>query len=259
MHPEKYTSQPVLTAKAILESTHPEHKRMQPPETVLIFMSKAMYTHAITIISAFQSKRVPGNVLISRRTKGIGILGDIGVGGPSVVAHLEILAAWGVKQVILAGKAGGLLPSIHYEDIVIPSKAFRDDGVSDHYLPPADWATPSLKLNQRICEALTTIQRQGNRPTPYPAIHEAPVWTTASIFRETKAEVREYAKQGMAAVEMEAASLFTAAEVLGLEAAAVLVISDSLATGSHQLAPRQRRINQVQRQVTRTLIHLFKL
>ncbi len=258
MHPEKYSSPPILTAQDMLDAGYPARRRRAAPQTVLIFMSKTMMDHAVRITAATQSSRVPASVFLPRRTTGVGLLGNIGVGGASVVAHLELLAAWGVKQVVLAGTAGGLLPSIHFEDIVIPSQSFRNDGVSDHYLPPAEWAVPSLKLNQTLAAGLTQIQSKKARSIPFPAIHEAPVWTTASVFRETQAEVKAFGQQGMVAVEMETASLFAAAERLNIAASAVLVISDSLATGTHQLAPKQHQLNQVLYQVTKTLIHLFK-
>ena len=124
---------------------------------------------------------------------------------------------------------------------------------------PTDWVEPSLPLNQKIIDSLKQIQRKGQRPIPLPTIHQAPVWTTPAPFRETKAEVSEYAKRGMAAVEMETASLFAAAQFLGLASSAVLVISDSFATGTHQLPPKPSRIDDQILAITKNLVHLFNV
>ena len=102
-----------------------------------------------------------------------------------------------------------------------------------------------------LCDALAGL-------THFPPIHEAPVWTTASIFRETRAEARDYGHQGMVAVEMESASLFAAAQKLNISAASILVISDSLAHGAHQVAPKMRKVNHQLFSIARLLLRLFK-
>lgn len=53
-------------------------------------------------------------------------------------------------------------------------------------------------------------------------------WTIDAPYRETKAEVKHYQKEGVLTVEMEAASLFAVAQYLGVEAGAILTISDYL-------------------------------
>lgn len=257
-HPKKYSSQPLMRATELLDSHFPPKWRRSPPETVLIFMDGKTFNFAHNQIGGTRSRRIPAGVLLpSKYIKGLGIMGQTGVGGAAVVARLEFLAAWGVKRVVLIGTAGGLTPAIHYEDIVVPSKSYRDDGVSDHYLPHEDWALPDHKLNQTIIDQLAKVQRTRWDGIKRPAIHEAPVWTTPAPFRETKAEVKDYGQAGMVAVEMETASLFAAAHVLGMSAAAVLVISDSLATGQHQLAPKRRDVNGRLREVTKSLVRLF--
>ncbi len=258
-HPKKYASEPLMRAKELLDDQFPPKWRRTAPETVLIFMDGKTLNFAHTQIGGTRSKRIPAGVLLpSKFIKGLGIMGQTGVGGAAVVARLEFLAAWGVKRVVLIGTAGGLTPAVHYGDMVVPSKSYRDDGVSDHYLPHEDWALPDHKLNQTIIEGISKTQRTRRGGIKRPAIHEAPVWTTPAPFRETKAEVKDYGEAGMVAVEMETASLFAAAQAIGVSAAAVLIISDSLATGVHQLAPKRQAINNQLRDVTKILIQHLK-
>ncbi|MFK7800096.1 MAG: nucleoside phosphorylase [Anaerolineae bacterium] len=249
-HPKKYSSQPLMTAADLLNRQIPTHQRAPASETVLIIMQRNALEFSQRKIWGKRSNKAPAKVLLPHKwANGPSLLGDIGVGGTSVVAHLEYLAAWGVKQVVLIGVAGGLLPSISYGDVVVPTRSLRDEGVSIHYLPESRWARPAETLNLKITQALADIK---------PKVHSAPVWTTAAPFRETQAEVQDYAAEGMAAVEMETASLFAAAQSLGIAAAAVLVISDSLAAGVHQMTPNQQIINRNLQLVCDRLIQEFK-
>ena len=50
-------------------------------------------------------------------------------------------------------------------------------------------------------------------------------------FRETVAEARHYAEEGVAVVEMEASALFTVAQCRGYEVASAFTVSDSLVDG----------------------------
>lgn len=249
-HPEKYSSPPLMQAANLLEQQFPAAHRKPPPETVLIIMRSDMLGFSRRKIWGKRSSHTPAKVYLPHKWRsGPGLLGEIGVGGVSVVAHLEYLAAWGVKQVVLVGVAGGLTDSVLFGDVIVPTESLRDDGVSIHYLPNEKWAAPSVPLTLHIIEALES------KPLN---IHSAPVWTTSAPFRETKAEVRDYAAEGMVAVEMETASLFAAAQHLGIAAAAVLVISDSFATGAHTVAPNQQIISRNLQTVCGQLIKLFQ-
>ena len=53
-------------------------------------------------------------------------------------------------------------------------------------------------------------------------------WTTDAPFRETEAEVREMQADGVLAVEMELAAVYAVAQVRGVAAAGLCVVSDSL-------------------------------
>lgn len=53
-------------------------------------------------------------------------------------------------------------------------------------------------------------------------------WTTDAPFRETEAEVREMQAAGVLAVEMELAAVYAAAQVRGVAAAGLCVVSDAL-------------------------------
>ena len=53
-------------------------------------------------------------------------------------------------------------------------------------------------------------------------------WTIDTPYRETKKEVREYKKQNVSTVEMEASALFTLAKYRNVKMAGAFIVSDFL-------------------------------
>lgn len=145
---------------------------------------------------------------------------NFGVGAPAMAMALEVLIAAGVKEFIFLGLAGSLQPETLPGDIVLCDKALIDEGVSFHYIKPQDFARPSPALTQKAAAIL-----QKNKIN----FHTGPAWTTDSIFRETKEEVAHYQKKNILAVEMETSAFFAICQYRKAKAAALYVISDSLA------------------------------
>jgi uridine phosphorylase len=152
----------------------------------------------------------------------VGVIGGFGIGAPAATAIVESLRAIGVRQFVSVGAAGGLKPGLEPGDVIVCDRAVRDEGVSHHYLPSALWAESSPDLTARLHGHLDAA---GLSPSPGSA------WTIDAPFRETVAEAAHYAAEGVAVVEMEAAALFSVAQVRSVEVAAAFAISDSLADG----------------------------
>lgn len=152
----------------------------------------------------------------------VGVVGGFGIGAPAAVATLESLAAIGVRSFVGIGTAGALQRGFGTGEVVVCDRAVRDEGVSHHYLPSSQWAQGSRVLTGRLHDALAGA---GLEPTIGSA------WTIDAPFRETVAEARHYAAEGVAVVEMEAAALFTVGAVRDVEVASAFAISDSLADG----------------------------
>lgn len=152
----------------------------------------------------------------------VGVIGGFGIGAPAATSAFESLAAIGVHRFVTVGTAGALRPDLEAGAVVVCDRAVRDEGVSHHYLPSATWAEPTgaltTSLHRRLADA-------GLEPTTGSA------WTIDAPFRETVAEARHYAEEGVSVVEMEAAALFTVARVREIEVAAAFTVSDSLADG----------------------------
>jgi len=151
---------------------------------------------------------------------GFALCGPV-IGAPYAVMVLETLAAWGARQIVFAGWCGSLCPQVAIGDIVLASGAFIDEGTSLHYAGRrGQEALPSESLTAGLRRQLVSSGI---------CVHPGRLWSTDGVFRETRRRVTHFRRKGALAVEMEAAALFTAGRFLGLEVAALAVVSDTLA------------------------------
>ena len=71
-----------------------------------------------------------------------------GVSGPWITADIEELSVNGVDTFIIFGNCGVLNKGIEDCSIIIPNKAFRDEGISYHYLPDSE----SIEINKKYTQ-----------------------------------------------------------------------------------------------------------
>ncbi len=121
------------------------------------------------------------------------------IGGPYAVLVAEQLAASGVRVILGLTSAGQVSPELKIPSLVIPTTAIRDEGTSYHYLP----AEESVDADAGLAAALQ--DELGGLCLP---VVTGPVWTTDAPYRETAEQLERHARNGILAVEMQAASLF---------------------------------------------------
>jgi purine-nucleoside phosphorylase len=150
----------------------------------------------------------------------VGVMTDFGGGAPIVAELAEELIALGASRLLLMTWGGALQPGLSPGDIVVCNRAVRDEGTSHHYLPPGKFVEASPELVERFAAAILARGGQG-------AV--GPTWTTDAPYRETASEVIWYQAEGVMTVEMEIAGLYAVSQVRNVQAAAAVVIMDSLA------------------------------
>ena len=138
------------------------------------------------------------------------------LGGPCAVALSEELFALGVKRMIFCGSCGRLTSGGSGE-LILPDRAYRDEGTSYHYMAPGDWVEIPTSGTLR-----SVLEREG-----FPC-ETGPVWTTDAFYRETEDNVRKRRRDGCIAVDMECASIFAAASFHGWEVYQFFYTLDSL-------------------------------
>lgn len=121
------------------------------------------------------------------------------IGGPYAVLVAEQLRVSGAQVVLGLTSAGRVSHSLPVPSLVVADAAIRDEGTSFHYLP----AAPSVAANSDLARVIASAL--GGLGLP---VSQGPVWTTDAPYRETQQQLAEHARQGVLAVEMQAASLF---------------------------------------------------
>lgn len=197
------------------------YPKFRPPAAAILcyqrgLMDYVLKNHRTTHAGAFWD----GMHLLDETGGRVALVGNFGIGAPAAVAVFEELIAFGVKRFVSVGTAGALRKDVNIGDLMVCERAIRDEGTSHHYLKPSKYAYPSGEMTAGIKAALAAAGR---------AYFTGTTWTIDAVYRETRAEVRKYQKEGVATVEMEASALFAVAQFRKVPLGAMFTISDSLA------------------------------
>ena len=123
----------------------------------------------------------------------------------------------GATKFVMFGSAGSLNRAATAGRYVIPTEAYRDEGMSYHYAPPADYI--AIKNADRVEEIFRELQ------LPYV---KGRVWTTDAFYRETRDQFAKRKAEGCIAVEMELAGVQAVCDFYGFELYDFLVTGDVL-------------------------------
>ncbi|MCM2278387.1 MAG: purine-nucleoside phosphorylase [Oligoflexia bacterium] len=159
-----------------------------------------------------------------------------GVGAAGAGICFQELIDAGAKAIVRIGTAGGFYSGAKIGDIVVPSAAVRNDGLSSLMIPPQYPAVADLKLAGTLVES---IGRSGQV--------ESGIILTTDLFYAGKlaSDSALYKEAGVKGVEMECSALFVIAQLRGIRAAAALVLDGSpLDPHADSYDPRPERLAQ---------------
>ena len=137
-------------------------------------------------------------------------------GGPNIAALVEELAAFGVKEFVIWGYAGGIDNQLKIGDVIVARGALKEDGVSSHYVDDEDDFVYSDWFEE------------WERHTKEWGFREGIIWSCDAIYRESGEKIRKYREAGISAVEMEVASFYAVCTFKGVKGIALLIVSDLL-------------------------------
>jgi DeoD family purine-nucleoside phosphorylase len=143
-----------------------------------------------------------------------------GIGGPSAAIVISELVDLGARRLLRVGTCGALAGGLELGELLIATEAIAADGTSR-----ALGAAERIPASAELLAPLIGV-----------AAHAGPVVST-DLFYDPRGLERQWAGLGAMAVEMEAATLFALAAARGVQAAALLVVSDLV-------LPRRVRIGQ---------------
>jgi len=95
----------------------------------------------------------------------------------------------------------------------------RDEGTSHHYLPASPYVDANGALLECAANSLARVGRHVRRGT---------TWTTDAPFRETAESVALRRREGIFAVEMEAAALYAFAAARGVSVICLAHVTNQL-------------------------------
>lgn len=140
------------------------------------------------------------------------------VGAP-ITATLteEISYVYSCRKFVMFGSCGGLDSSIAPGKLIVPTHAYRDEGMSYHYAPPADYI--EVRNHAFVASVLDSLG-VGHV--------EGRTWTTDAFYRETDVLCRKRRAEGCIAVEMEVSAVQAVADFYGFEFYNFLYRADNL-------------------------------
>lgn len=215
-------TQPLFT----LKDFYGERKRLV--DICLVIFSKNIFDY---ILSTFRCEKIAvmkvvnGDISVYKfayREKDIAFY--LSCVGSTAAAHFLVEANWltGASKFIMFGSAGSLDKEKTANKYVIPTEAYRDEGMSYHYAPPSDYIKikNSDKL-KKIFDDLDIPSVQGR------------IWTTDAMLRETAGQVALRKSEGCIAVEMEVAGVQAVCDFYDFELYDFLVTGDVLCENNY--------------------------
>ena len=152
------------------------------------------------------------------------------VNGKSVIFYMSSIGAclagteiiemqWqtGIKNLIIFGSCGALDDEATNGKYIIPTQAYRDEGMSYHYAKPSDYT--DVKNSDKLAGIFEKLD------LPYV---QGRVWTTDAPYRETKTAFEKRKKEGCIAVEMEISGIQAVCDFYGIELYSFIVSGDVL-------------------------------
>lgn len=130
----------------------------------------------------------------------------------------------GATKFIMFGSAGSLDREKTAGRFVVPTEAYRDEGMSYHYAPARDYI--AVKNSGFVKSVFDEIK------VPYV---EGKTWTTDSILRETRGQAAKRRDEGCIAVEMEIAGVQAVCDFYGLDLYTFIVTGDVLSDDGYSL------------------------
>ena len=152
-----------------------------------------------------------------------------GIGGPSAAIAVEELIMCGADTFIRVGTSGGINLKVVGGDLLVASAAIRSEGTSHEYIPDNYPALADFDVTKALKEAgdeLSTDE-DGNR-CHVGVVHSKDNFygeidpKTTGVANKLSTAWDAYVKCGCLTSEMEAAAIFSVAQVRGVRAGAVL-------------------------------------
>ncbi len=164
--------------------------------------------------------------------KEVSVMGS-GMGVPSISIYAtELFKQYDVESIIRIGSCGAVRDDIKVRDIIVGMSASTDSNVNRQRLKGADFAPcADFGLLRNVAD---TADKMGIN------IHVGNIFTADLFYTPNPEMFGLMEKNGILAVEMEAAGLYGVAAECGKKALTVLTVSDHIKTGEETTAEERQ-------------------
>ena len=206
---KEFERQSVFTPGSLLENARRQKDLPDEsvPDVCILDPDGDIVRHLVATGAATEDPTWPGyHTDLYRFERGDREFGIVGcaVGASFAVLVAEQLFAAGCRFLISVTSSGQIVPKDDPPYFVLIERALRDEGTSHHYREAGQYAT----LDAGLCDRVERACRSVARP-----VYTGATWTTDAPFRETEGAIERARADGVLAVEMEAAALYTFATV----------------------------------------------
>lgn len=143
-----------------------------------------------------------------------------GMGSPSAGIVFEELVMLGARRLIRVGTCGGLKDGMRMGDTVVGISATAEDETA---LRLAQMPSYAPAATYELVEAAVRLGREAGA-----TVHVGPIVTSGVFYDPDPTTFARWKRVGHIGVEMEAAMMYTIAAIHGIEAMAMMTVSDIL-------------------------------
>lgn len=149
-----------------------------------------------------------------------------GIGGPSTAIAVEELVAIGADTFVRVGTSGAMQNSVRPGDIAVVNAAIRDEGTGIHYLPIEFPAVADLSVTNALVNGIVSLGKTyhvgvSQSKDSFYGQHDPGRMPVAARLRE---RWDAWMAGGAICSEMEAATLYVVASVLGVRAGGMMMV-----------------------------------
>lgn len=208
-------------------SVHIEAKNGQVAEAVLLpgDPRRAEFVAREWLTEVQQYNQVRGMLGFTGMWQGhrVSVQGS-GMGMPSLAIYAnELIREYQVQRLIRIGSCGSIQEHVKIRDLVVAVSASTDSAMNHRRFDGMDFAAAaSWPLVRR------TVEVMESRGIPF---HAGGILSSDTFYTDDPHDWQLWARHGVLAIEMEANQLYTLAARHGVQALALLTVSDSLVAG----------------------------
>ena len=147
-----------------------------------------------------------------------------GMGMPSAAIYItELVREYDVARIIRVGTAGVYQPNLKLRQIVVAT-----DAVTNSNMPELIGAPDPIVATPRMLDVVAAVAAENSVSLQLGTVF------TSDIFYEQNEDAQDlHTADGVLAVEMETAALYSVCAVEGAEALSMFTLTDHLVTGEH--------------------------